>query len=121
MLAEPLTKTRIDRSKTMLHPSFLKDYELTERPGAGNQALTALWRTAARVPREAEQIFVIGYSLPPPDSAALTLLPTNCEAERVTIVNRSVQANHRLRILLSRVLGPATTLDDWLGAFPDCA
>jgi hypothetical protein len=115
-----LSSAPSDEYQILLHPSFLKDYELAESRGGRSLALTALWRAAANALRDATEIIVIGYSLPPPDSAALTLLLTNCNPENVRIVNRNVQANHRLSILLSRVLRPATSLEDWARGFPDC-
>jgi hypothetical protein len=76
-----------------------------------------LWKLAAASLRHAEEIIVIGYSLPEPDSAALSLFLTNCDRDRVTIVNPSVSANHRLRTLLSHyLLQSPMNLQQWLDA-----
>jgi hypothetical protein len=109
-----------DEYQVLLHPSFLKDYELTSASGGRNLALTALWQLAAKALREANEIFVIGYSLPPADSAALTLLLTSCDPERVRIVNSNPHANRRLSILLSRVRRSPISFEDWLASTPDC-
>src|ERR1700733_334306 len=78
----------------VLHPSFLKDYS------SGEGALTELWRRAARALRGAERVFVVGYSLPTADSAALTLLITNLERCAARIVNPDAATKMRLAGLL---------------------
>jgi hypothetical protein len=108
-----------DEYQILLHPSFIKDYELAGVRG-GNRALTKLWRAAADALRAAETVSVIGYSLPAPDSAALTLLLTTCEPEKVTIINRNPYANLRLRTLLSRSMGPPRQFEEWVRSIPDC-
>lgn len=96
----------------LLHPSFLKDYE---QEGSLNNVFTKLWRTAAKALREAERVFVIGYSLPPADSAAVTLLVTNCERAKVRVINPSVPDSHRLRALLStEVPLDPVSFEEWL-------
>jgi hypothetical protein len=103
----------------LIHPTFLKNYEM-ERHGGSTDAFTDLWKVAARALREAEWVYIIGYSLPPADSAALTLLLTNCDRERVEIVNQDVAANHRLRSLLSSdTMGSPQSFEKWLDTFAD--
>lgn len=89
----------IDEQSIVLHPSFLKDYELHEQT---NLSLIRLWQEASAALRNASAIYIIGYSLPRADSAALTLLITSCERNKVTIINRNKQAYWRLRKLLSK-------------------
>ena len=55
----------------LLHPSFLKNYA-----GGG---IERLWKMAAYALRAAEEVVVIGYSLPLADTAAYTLLLTSCD------------------------------------------
>jgi hypothetical protein len=74
----------------VLHPSFLKDYS------SGEGALTQLWRRAAQALRGAERVFVVGYSLPTADSAALTLLLTNLDRGIGRIVNPDAATKMRL-------------------------
>jgi hypothetical protein len=100
-----------------LHPSFIKDYELEN---FANDGIIKLWKSAARVLRNAAEVHIVGYSLPKADSAALTLLLTNTDRERVSVVNQNVSHNHRLRQLLSaRRLGPTITFSEWLKSI-DC-
>lgn len=104
----------INENTIYLHPSFMKDYEQEAAP---NDALIKLWIMAAEVLRSAREVFVIGYSLPKADSAAMTLLLTNSNRNAVRIVNQNTTANHRLRRLLSgQRIGPCTRFEDWVQA-----
>lgn len=94
--------------QVLIHPTFLKNYE--------SAAFAALWRRAAEALRNAAEVAVVGYSLPAEDSAALTLLQTNCDPGRVTIVNNSATDCQRLRQLLAGASGPTQCLsfEKWL-------
>ena len=97
--------------QVLLHPSFFKDFELE----GGSSIFTELWRKAADVLRAADEIVIIGYSLPRADSASLTLLLTNCERGKVHIVNSNVASNWRLKQLLAtNKFGPPQSFEDWL-------
>lgn len=106
-------------SQILLHPSFFKDFEL-EESGGQPTPFTDLWKKAAESLRNAEQIFIIGYSLPSADSAALTLLLTNCDRKKVRIVNPDQRTRHRLRRLLSSNLRQYKSFEDWLEEGSDC-
>jgi len=100
----------------LLHPSFFKDYELE----GSSTLFTGLWRKAASVLRAADEIVIIGYSLPSADSASLTLLLTNCDRNKVKIVNSDRSANRRLRRLLAKDMsGPARSFQAWLAQVPE--
>src|SRR3990172_1141840 len=102
----------------LLHPSFFKDYEME----GGNTLFVGLWRKAAEALRQAGEIVMIGYSLPPADSAALTLLLTNSERSKVEIVNSDTSANWRLRRLLSSSpLQARQSFQECLSRTPDCS
>jgi hypothetical protein len=75
-----------DEYQVMLHPSFLKTYGGQDRR---NRIFNRLWRMALEALRNAEDVTIIGYSLPPADSAAWTLLHTGCERGRTVVVNPS--------------------------------
>ncbi|HEY4932796.1 MAG TPA: hypothetical protein VII23_14600 [Terriglobales bacterium] len=117
-----LSRRPASESQVMLHPSFVKDYELV---GAQN-TFTTLWRHAADALRSADEVVVIGYGLPEADSAALTLLISNCHPRKVTIINRNKQTNFRLQHLLKSGSGrhwialPPVSLQQWLDDTPDC-
>lgn len=97
----------------LLHPSFLKTYS--------DPTFVPLWRQAGEALRAADGIVIIGYSLPEADSAALTLLLTNCAPEKVRIVNPNPFDNCRLNQLLStNPTAPPQCLKDWLDQVPDC-
>ena len=81
----------------VLHPSFLKSFG----PEGQKTIFINLWRKAADALRAADRIFVIGYSLPEADSAAMALLLTNCDREKVEIVNMDIETSERLHLLLS--------------------
>jgi hypothetical protein len=85
-----------DEYQVLLHPSFLKDYSGEE---TGNPVFIEMWRKAAESLRSADKVVIIGYSLPPADSAAWTLLLTNCTVERTTIVDPSAAVMTRYRKL----------------------
>ena len=75
---------------------------------------------AAEALRAAEGVYIIGYSLPAADRAALTLLLTNSGRTRIQIVNRDTPSNHRLRSLLSsEIFGVPQSFEDWLDTVPD--
>ena len=97
-----------DEYQILLHPSFLKDYE--EQP-----IFVHLWKLASEMLRQAEETIIIGYSLPPADSAAMTLLLGNCDRRRVTIVNPDPATIGRYRSLFKLpILRPRQTLEQWL-------
>jgi hypothetical protein len=87
-----LTAVSSDRH-VVLHPSFLKDYETDE---SGSHVFPDLWRKAAQVLREAERTYVVGYSLPKADTAALTLFLTNCNRGRACVINPNGGVKMRL-------------------------
>lgn len=75
-----------DEYQVMLHPSFLKNYGGQDRR---NRIFHRLWRMALDALRKAKDVTIIGYSLPPADSAAWMLLHTGCERGRTIVVNPS--------------------------------
>ncbi len=97
----------------MLHPSYLKDYE----DATSGNAFIGLWQQAAENLRKAEHVYIIGYSLPKADVAALTLLLTNCKPGTVTTVNRCSYDRNRLGDLFheeTRLNRKEFELLDWL-------
>lgn len=104
-----------DERHVVLHPSFLKDYEHDE---SNTNAFTDLWRKAADALRTAERTYVVGYSLPKADSAALTLLLTNCREGSVRVVNPSGGTKVRLADLFRSPggLDAALTFQQWAEA-----
>jgi hypothetical protein len=107
--------------RTLIHPSFLKDYELSET-SYFNFGLIELWQSAAQALRIADEVVVIGYSLPPADSAVLTLLMTNCRGTKVKVVNPDTAVSFRIRQLLSSVqekFRDPESLETWLDSVPD--
>jgi len=101
-----------NEAQILLHPSFFKDYELEDE---ANTVFIRMWKEAAEMLRSADEVHVIGYSLPKADSSAMTLLLTNCDPAKVSIVNRNKVANHRLRQLLSEEkLGPPRCFHEWV-------
>jgi hypothetical protein len=97
----------------MLHPSFLKDYETDE---TGSHVFPNLWRMAAHALRQAERTYVIGYSLPRADVAALTLFVTNCNQGATCVVNPDGGVKIRLGSLFQsggRFDG-AVTFEEWV-------
>jgi len=113
-----LPRSPTDESQILIHPTFLKNYEMESNDGS-TDVFTDLWKVAASALREAERVYIIGYSLPAADSAALTLFLTNCDRGRVEIVNPDVAANHRLRSLLSTdTMGSPQSFEKWLDTVP---
>jgi hypothetical protein len=78
--------------QVLLYPRFVKAFGWEGR----SAVLVKVWRLAAEALREAEDIIIIGYSLPEADSAARTLLLTNCDPEKLTVVNKDPEAVRRL-------------------------
>jgi len=96
-----------DEYQILLHPSFLKDYAGEEN---GNPVFVRMWKMAAEALRSANRVVIVGYSLPPADSAAWTLLLANCDAARTTVVNPDASVMRRYRRLLSKDL---PKMSDW--------
>jgi ABC-type transporter Mla MlaB component len=107
-----------DEHNVFIHPSFIKSYDEGPR-----QVFIKQWRMAADFLKEADEIHIIGYSLPEADSASLTLLATNCGSKKkVDIINSDPVVNHKLRRLLSaNVLRPPVSFQEWLKQIPDCS
>jgi hypothetical protein len=81
-----------------------------------------LWKKAGEVLRNANEVFIIGYSLPEADSAALTLLLTSCSRKKVRVVNSNKGVNVRLnRLLAQTVWKPEISFKKWLDEMSDCA
>jgi hypothetical protein len=103
--------------EAILHPSYLKAFG----PPIIRPVFLKLWQTAAQKLREAGEIFIIGYSLPEADSAALALLRTSCDTQRVRIINSSKADANRLRRLLTAdwLNHDASSLSEWLSKQTD--
>ncbi|MGB8006809.1 MAG: hypothetical protein WCF48_06730 [Terriglobales bacterium] len=99
-------------SHVLIHPSFLKDYETSE---TGSHVFLDLWRKAAQALREAELTYIIGYSLPRADVAALTLFLTNCNPGTVYVINPDGGAKMRLGRLFQSggKFDGAVTFEEW--------
>jgi len=100
----------------LLYPSFVKDFGWEGR----SAVLVKVWRLAAEALRKAEGITVIGYSLPEADSAAGTLLLTNCDPEKLTVVNTDPEAVRRLWSLFKpfTMEGEPKSFEQWLDEVP---
>lgn len=110
----PDTLPAADERQVVLHPSFLKDYERDEQD---SHVFVGLWQKAAKILREAEHTYIIGYSLPKADVAALTLLLTTIRHGTATVVNPTGSVVMRLgRLFSGDPLGGAVTLEEWLAA-----
>jgi len=101
-----------DEAQILLHPSFLKDYGGED---TGNPVFIELWKTASEALRSADKIVIVGYSLPPADSAAWTLLLTTCDRTRTSVVDPSSIVMRRYqRLLRLPQLRPAQYFADWI-------
>jgi hypothetical protein len=111
----PDTLPAANERHVVLHPSFLKDYERDEQD---SHVFVGLWQRAAQILREAQHTFIIGYSLPKADVAALTLLLTTLRRGTVSVVNPTGRVVMRLSHLFGgNPLGcGAVTLEEWLAA-----
>lgn len=111
----PDTFPTANEMQVVLHPSFLKDYERDEQ---GSHVFVDLWRKAAEILREAERTYIVGYSLPKADVAALTLLLTTVRRATATVVNPTGNVVMRLgRLFSGSPLGcGAVKLEEWLAS-----
>jgi hypothetical protein len=105
-----------NEQQLLLHPSFLKDYTNSDRESS---VFNEMWRLAGEALRSADKVVIIGYSLPPADSAAWTLLLTNCKGDKTTVVNPSHEVMNRYRQLLrqptpSMSVLPRQSFADWI-------
>jgi hypothetical protein len=101
----------------LLYPSFVKTFGWEGR----SAVLVKVWRVAAEALRKAEAITVIGYSLREADTAARTLLLTNCDPQKLTVVNKDPEAVRRLWRLFEPFAmreGPKS-FEQWLDEVPD--
>lgn len=102
-----------NKPQIMLHPSYLKLYGGS---GQANRIFGRLWKDALNALRDAEEVTVIGYSLPSADSAAWTLLHTGCERGRTVVVNpdRSVLMGQYSSLLRAPSLTTPMDFGAWL-------
>ena len=100
----------------IIYPSFFKEYDDWKTYGA----VVEVWRRAAKALRAADNIYIVGYSLPPGDSAALTFVVTNCDRRSVKIINSCRGTCVRLRQLLGPRSGllpnvyPPVDFEEWV-------
>ena len=111
----PSTPIGNDERHVVLHPSYIKNYETDE---SDSHVFVDLWRKAAQALRDAGRVYIIGYSLPRADSAALTLLLTNCREGVVSVVNRNGGVKFRLGNLFRSggVFDGALSFEAWVSA-----
>jgi len=103
-----------NEAEIIIYPTYMKTYELG---GTSDTALINLWRAAADSLRKAEKIFIIGYSLPQADSAALSLLLGNCDPEKIRVVNSDMATSRRLSRLFGRKsIAPPLSFEEWVKA-----
>jgi len=97
----------------LLHPSFLKAYGEEEEPSG---IFPRVWALASEALRRADEVTVIGYSLPAADSAAWTLLHTSCERGRTTVVNpsKSVIMSRYAHLVTVATFAKAIDFGTWL-------
>jgi hypothetical protein len=102
----------MDEQDILMHPTYLKTYELD---GNADTSLIEIWRLAGRSLSRADKVFVIGYSLPQADSAALALLLGACDSTKIEIVNQDMAAARRLSLLFGRPqLAAPVSFADWV-------
>ena len=113
--------------QVFIHPSFFKTYEWE-----GGPVFVDLWRKATEYLRQAEEIFIIGYSLPPADSAALTLFATTCHQKLVRVIDWDRAVRYRIRqVVRSALEAPhsfsgrsvwtqPSSFQEWLKEAEDC-
>jgi hypothetical protein len=119
-----LTARPANEPQVFIHPSFFKNYE--------SPVFVDLWTKAAEYLRNAEEIFIIGYSLPPADSAALTLFATSCHRKSVRVVDPESAVRYRIyQIVRSTsevphsfsgrpVWDQPSSFQEWLNEAQDC-
>jgi len=107
----------LNEYEVLLYPSFVKRFGWEGR----SAVLVKVWRVAAEVLRKAQAITIVGYSLPEADSAARTLLLTNCDPEKLTVVNSDPEAVRRLWRLFKpfTLHGEPKSFEQWLDEVTD--
>src|ERR1035437_2362565 len=102
-----------DEYQILLHPSFLKDYA-----GAndGTAIFRRIWKLASERLRDAEKVVVVGYSLPPADTAAWVLLLATCDGAKTEIVNpdRTVMARYRRMLHTPSLFEKPRSFQEWV-------
>lgn len=93
----------------LIEPSFLKRFE--------SDVVLEVWHMAARELHTADEVYVLGYSLPDADSAAAVLLITTCREKAtkggVVVVNRSNSVLLRFEKILPGCKRLQKTLEEW--------
>lgn len=108
-----LPRRPLNEYQIMLHPSFLKEYGGEDRR---NRIFNRLWRMALDALRTSDEVTIIGYSLPPADSASWTLLHTGCAKERTVVVNpnKSILVNRYSDLLRIPAFTEPMNFGAWL-------
>jgi hypothetical protein len=104
----------------------------TKSPYYGNRTLHALWQQAAQALRDADEVVVMGFSLPPSDQLVSAMLASELRDDCiVTPIDRSSEVVERFRALLdlpgptSRVrgefVGRPDVIREWVKNLPPSA
>jgi hypothetical protein len=81
-------------------------------PYYGNRTLQALWRLAGQALGEAEDLVLMGFSLPPTDLLVSSMLTTTLPGESlITPVNRSGDVVERIRTTFNIPAGDNSCLN----------
>lgn len=93
----------------VIEPSLVKRFD--------NQVVLSLWEKAARCLNKAEEVWILGYSLPEADSATMALLATTCRGkkDKIKVVNRNATALNRYKGLLPGCTLIQKRIADWIG------
>ena len=99
-----------DREPCIVPPTSSKS------PYYGNRTLHALWQQAALALRAADEVVVMGFSLPPSDQVVSAMLASELRDDCiVTPIDRSSEVVDRFRTLLDLPRTPSRVRNDFVG------
>lgn len=114
-----------DRQPCIVPPAAVKS------PYYGNQTIHALWQQAAEAISDADEVVVVGFSLPPSDQLVTAMLATRLRPETLVVpVNIDAEITPRLQavlepdsvtgcdsIVIADYAGTANPIERWVESF----
>ena len=99
-----------DEGSTLIEPSYIKQFD--------NPFLINIWKQAVNAIISANEIIIIGYSLPPADSASKQLLATsvrNSNVSRITVIDPCGDVHDKYKkFFQSDIQEESVTFDNWM-------
>jgi hypothetical protein len=107
---DPSPAVSYDEGSTLIEPSYIKQFD--------NPYLIDIWKQAINAIISANEIVIIGYSLPPADSASQLLLATSVRisnASKITVIDPCGDVHDKYKNVFQQdIQEEHVTFDNWM-------